>query len=228
MTLRCMSSLAVGFLSLVFSDAALAKDWSGLFFRVGDASGSGDFTVLHQHETFSLGTLLSVPTEGDLNMVGVVYRWSLWERVYVGAKIDLYNGDLIGQREHEYHGLHSSFSFRTTLTGTVGVQLGYAFGQHERLLGYVGGGGAGSKAHMRATAAFEDLAVAKDWDGGALGPYIELGANYAFTDTVSGFLEVKKFFYEVSDSCSVEGYGCGHVTAGTSPVVLTAGIEIKF
>lgn len=228
MTARCKSSLMAGLVSLACASAAPAKDWSGFSGRIGYAFGNGDFTVSHQHEVFSLGTLLSVPTEGDLNMVGVVYRWPIWNRVYAGAKVDFYNGDLVGQRSHDYHGLQSSFSFRTTLTGTVGGQLGYAFGQQERILGYVGAGAAGSKANIHAAAAYEDFAVAKDWDGGALGPYFELGANYAFSEKVAGFIEVKKFFYEVSDSCSVEGYGCGNVTASTKPVVLTVGLEITF
>ncbi len=228
MTVRCIGSLIAGLVTILTIDAAAAKDWSGLSGRVGYAFGNGDFTLTHEHEVLPLGTILRVSTEGELNMVGVAYRWKLGNRLYAGAKVDFYNGDLVGQRSHNYHGLESSFNFRTTLTGTVGGQLSYAFGVRERLLGYVGAGAAASKANIHAAAAYEDFVVVKDWDGGALGPYFELGANYAFSDKVSGFVEVKKFFYEVSDSCSIEGYDCGRATASTKPVVLTVGLEIAF
>ncbi len=228
MTVRYLGSLMISLVAMTFTGAASAKDWSGFSVRGGYALGSGDFTISHQHETFSLGTLLTVPTKGNLTMVGAIYRWSPFERVYLGAKVDLYHGDLTGERSHDYHGLRSTLDFRTTLTGTIGGQLGYAFGAREQLLGYIGGGVAGSKAQMSAAVTYQDHGVAENWEGGALGPYVEVGASYAFTDTVSGFVEVKQFFYEASESCTIERYGCGRITASTKPLVLTLGVEITF
>lgn len=229
--LRLFGSLVFGmiFSVLCLPVFAQSRDWSGLNLRFGLAAGQGDFTLSHQSEHVSPGNLLQVPTEGFLTTAGAGYRWRLAKsHAYAGLKLDVYVGDLTGFQAGSHKEAYARLDFATSLTATLGGTIGYAFGREQQLLGYIGAGVAASQAHITALAGYQDQRAQKTWDGGAFGPYLELGGNYAFSRRGSIFIEVKKFFFQADERCIILDNDCGHFKAETKPLIATAGFEWTF
>ena len=117
---------------------------------------------------------------------------------------------------------HSKTEALTSVTGRVG----YAF---DRLLGYVKGGGAWERDQYRATTiilgtAYTARTTRSGWTVG-------VGAEYAFTDFLSGFVEYNYYDFgarRIGLTPQVAGLRPAFVEIGDTTSVVRAGLNVRF